>query len=261
MATYRSCFTENETNTQRLFGVPNRTPYVKDSINNYVVHGQAGAVNPAATGTKVAPHYRVTVRRASETIRLRLTNAYARRDGRSRQNGKEPGKAGDPFGREFDEILEPSVKPRGRRVLRRSHSRQARRRSGQRHAAGPGRHALEQTVLPLRRRQWLEERGSDPFKAKRKQAPRNEHWHHMYNGDVISMPDKWEYPWYAAWDLAFHVIVAHARRSGLRQRSATRSCCCANATCTPTARFRPTNGTSATSIRRCMRGRPFSPTA
>ena len=54
---------------------------------------------------------------------------------------------------------------------------------------------------------WLEERGSDPFKATRKAAPRNDHWHHMYNGDVISMPDKWEYPWYAAWDLAFHVIA------------------------------------------------------
>src|SRR5205823_6009938 len=54
---------------------------------------------------------------------------------------------------------------------------------------------------------WLEERGSDPFKETRKQAPRNDHWHHMYNGDIISMPDKWEYPWYAAWDLAFHVIA------------------------------------------------------
>ena len=54
---------------------------------------------------------------------------------------------------------------------------------------------------------WLEERGSDPFKAIRKAAPRNDHWHHMYNGDVISMPDKWEYPWYAAWDLAFHVLA------------------------------------------------------
>ncbi|MBL8852007.1 MAG: glucosidase, partial [Planctomycetaceae bacterium] len=54
---------------------------------------------------------------------------------------------------------------------------------------------------------WLEERGADPFKPTRKRAPRNEHWHHMYNGDVISMPDKWEYPWYAAWDLAFHVIA------------------------------------------------------
>ena len=54
---------------------------------------------------------------------------------------------------------------------------------------------------------WLEERGSDPFSPTRKAGPRNDHWHHMYNGDIISMPDKWEYPWYAAWDLAFHVIA------------------------------------------------------
>jgi hypothetical protein len=54
---------------------------------------------------------------------------------------------------------------------------------------------------------WLEERGSDPFKPTRKQAPRNDQWHHMYNGGVISMPDKWEYPWYAAWDLAFHAVA------------------------------------------------------
>ena len=54
---------------------------------------------------------------------------------------------------------------------------------------------------------WLEERGADPFKPGRRRAPRNEHWHHMYNADIISMPDKWEYPWYAAWDLAFHVIA------------------------------------------------------
>ena len=55
--------------------------------------------------------------------------------------------------------------------------------------------------------QWLDERGSDPFKSTRKASPRNEHWHHMINSDVISMPDKWEYPWYAAWDLAFHVVA------------------------------------------------------
>ena len=60
---------------------------------------------------------------------------------------------------------------------------------------------------------WLEERGSDPFKAARKAAPRNDHWHHMYNGDVISMPDKWEYPWYAAWDLGISRPGADAGRS------------------------------------------------
>ena len=69
---------------------------------------------------------------------------------------------------------------------------------------------------------WLEERGSDPFKPSRQAAPRNEHWHHMYNADVISMPDKWEYPWYAAWDLAFHVLPLTLVDRGFRQ-AATRS--------------------------------------
>ena len=70
---------------------------------------------------------------------------------------------------------------------------------------------------------WLEERGSDPFKPTRKASPRNDHWHHMYNGDVISMPDKWEYPWYAAWDLAFHTLerstpeVVQAKSQGVRR--------------------------------------------
>jgi hypothetical protein len=54
---------------------------------------------------------------------------------------------------------------------------------------------------------WLGERGSDPFQPMRKAAPRNDYWHHMYNADILSMPDKWEYPWYAAWDLAFHVLA------------------------------------------------------
>ena len=67
---------------------------------------------------------------------------------------------------------------------------------------------------------WLAERGADPFKPTRDAAPRNEHWHHMHNADIISMPDKWEYPWYAAWDLAFHVARADAGRPGLRQAAA-----------------------------------------
>src|SRR5262249_5566574 len=82
-------FTENETNMHRIFGIPNRSPYVKDSINNYIVHGQKDAVNPEQKGTKVAPHYRVTVRPSDcEVIRLRLTDAV-------------PGKA-NPF-RDFDD--------------------------------------------------------------------------------------------------------------------------------------------------------------
>ena len=193
-------FTENETNTQRIFGVPNRTPYVKDSINDYVVNGQA-VVNPQQQGTKVAPHYRLTIDPGqSQVIRLRLSDIapadFVRSDGKS---------AG-PFDRRFEKVL------------------QTRRKEADEFYAGITPPSLTADQANVMRQalagmlwskqfyhydvdKWLEERGSDPFKSTRKAAPRNEHWHHMYNGDVISMPDKWEYPWYAAWDLAFHVLA------------------------------------------------------
>jgi hypothetical protein len=193
-------FTENETNTQRIFGVPNRSPYVKDGINNHVVHGQDGMVNPDRKGTKVAAHYRVTVGPGDcRVIRLRLC------DGAPAALAQGNGSGGSPFGSRFDEVL------------------QARRKEADEFYAAitpPSLSADEANVLRqalagmLWSKQfyhydvdkWLEERGSDPFKPTRKAAPRNDHWHHMYNGDVISMPDKWEYPWYAVWDLAFHVL-------------------------------------------------------
>ena len=192
-------FTENETNTQRIFGVPNRTPYVKDSINDYVVGGQAAAVNPEKNGTKVAAHYRLSVAAGEcRTIRLRLSDVAP--DALAQTNGKEP------LGSHFDEVLE------------------ARRREADEFYAAITPPSLSADQANVMRQalagmlwskqfyhydldKWLEERGSDPFKATRKAAPRNDHWHHMYNGDVISMPDKWEYPWYAAWDLAFHVLA------------------------------------------------------
>jgi hypothetical protein len=184
-------FTENETNTQRIFGVPNRSPYVKDSINNYIVHGQTGAVNPEQKGTKVSAHYRLTVNpRASQVIRLRLTD----------------GAPASPFGKEFADTLQlrhkeaddfyATVIPASLTADQGNVMRQA--------MAGM---LWSKQFYHYDVDKWLEERGSDPFKATRKQAPRNDSWHHMYNGDIISMPDKWEYPWYAAWDLAFHVIA------------------------------------------------------
>jgi hypothetical protein len=186
-------FTENETNTQRIFGVPNRTPYVKDGINNYVVHGQQAAVNPEKKGTKVAAHYRLTFKSGEcRTVRLRLSPTA-------------PEGAGNPFS-DFDDVLEvrhkeadefyDTVIPRSLNADQANVMRQA--------LAGM---LWSKQFYHYDVDKWLEERGSDPFKATRKQAPRNDHWHHMYNGDIISMPDKWEYPWYAAWDLAFHVIA------------------------------------------------------
>ncbi len=193
-------FTENETNTQRIFGVPNRIPYVKDGINNYVVHGQHELVNPAEQGTKAAAHYRLTVPSGqSSTIRLRLSDiAPAASEGKN-------GKGANPFSN-FENVLQArrkeadefyaTVIPRSLNADQANVMRQA--------LAGM---LWSKQFYHYDVDKWLEERGSDPFKENRKAAPRNEHWHHMYNGDIISMPDKWEYPWYAAWDLAFHVIA------------------------------------------------------
>src|SRR2546421_702783 len=194
-------FTENEANTQRIFGVPNRIPYVKDGINNYVVHGQHSAVNPEQKGTKVAAHYRVKVKPGeSQMIRLRLSDRAPAAPVRAN------GHTAAPFGSGFDTVLQTrhqeadefygTVIPRSLNADQANVMRQA--------LAGM---LWSKQFYHYDVDKWLEERGSDPFKATRKQSPRNDHWHHMYNGDVISMPDKWEYPWYAAWDLAFHVLA------------------------------------------------------
>ena len=192
-------FTENETNCERLFGTPNRTPYVKDGFDQFVVQGCSGTVNPAGIGTKAAADYEISVAAgSSRTLRLRLSDL-------SPSSMTFPPEDG-PFGLEFDDVL------------------LARRREADEFYA----HILPSNLSEDRRRvarqalagmmwskqfyyydinKWLEERGCDPYKLGRKQAPRNDQWHHLYNADVISMPDKWEYPWYAAWDLAFHVIA------------------------------------------------------
>jgi hypothetical protein len=194
-------FTENETNTQRIFGVPNRSPFVKDGINNFVVGGQEGAVNPDKTGTKAAAHYGLTVPAGgSRVVRLRLSDVAP--GALAEGNGSK----GSPFGEAFDAVTD------------------ARKREADEfyaevipaHLGADEKNVMRQALAGMLWSKqfyhydvdkWLEERGSDPFKPTRKQSPRNDLWHHMYNGDVISMPDKWEYPWYAAWDLAFHVLA------------------------------------------------------
>src|SRR5262245_2971394 len=192
-------FTENETNTQRIFGVANRAPYVKDSFHSYLIHGQKEAVNPENKGTKVAAHYRLNVPGGgSQAIRLRLSEVAPTAAGN--------GQAGDPFGRAFEKILQ----------TRRTEADEFYATVIPKSLSADSANVMRQAIAGMMWSKqfylydvdkWLEERGSDPFKASRKAAPRNDHWHHMYNGDVISMPDKWEYPWYAAWDLAFHVLA------------------------------------------------------
>jgi hypothetical protein len=185
-------FTENETNTQRIFGAPNRSPYVKDSINDYVVQGNAGAVNPAKKGTKVAAHYRLTIDAgSSETLRIRLSDQSPSLATIVGEDFKDILSRCRSEADEFYRSITPNtLSPDEALVMRQA-------------LAGM---LWTKQFYHYDVDKWLEERGSDPFKKSRKAAPRNDLWHHMYNGDVISMPDKWEYPWYAAWDLAFHVL-------------------------------------------------------
>jgi mannosylglycerate hydrolase MGH1-like protein len=185
-------FTENETNTERLFRKPNRTPYVKDAFHAYLVGGRREAVNPAQTGTKAAAHYSLTVGAGeSQVLRLRLHEGALTGAG-----SPDPGSFGAGFDgvmqarrREADEfyatVIPKSVGPDGASVMRQA-------------LAGM---LWSKQFYYFDVNRWLRERGSG------KTAPRNRQWAHMYNADVISMPDKWEYPWYAAWDLAFHVIA------------------------------------------------------
>src|SRR5262249_49168209 len=163
---------ENETNTQRIFGVPNRSPYVKDSINDFLVHGLESVVNPAQIGTKVAAHYGLTVGPGEcRTIRLRLT------DRAPTDIGKGNGDPAGPFGRPFDELLQarrddadafysaltpPSLSADAANIMRQA-------------LAGM---LLSKQFYHYDVDKWLEERGSDPFKPTRKAAPRNDLWHH-----------------------------------------------------------------------------------
>ncbi len=194
-------FTENETNTQRIFGVANRSPYVKDSIHDYIVHGRKEAVNPEKKGTKVAADYHISVPAGeSRVVRLRLSSIVP---------AVFTGSNGDPsrpFGGNFEEIFH------ARRDEADEFYATVIPKSLDADSANVMRQALAGMMWSKQFYhydvdKWLEERGSDPFKESRKTAPRNDRWHHMYNGDVISMPDKWEYPWYAAWDLAFHALA------------------------------------------------------
>ena len=185
-------FTENETNHELLFGQKNESHYVKDGINNCVVQGNLGAVNPEKRGTKVAAHYRVNIGAGqSKVIHLRLSKS-------------SPDAKTKPFGKQFDEIFAerlreadefyksvtpPSVTEDEAKVMRQA-------------LAGM---LWSKQYFFFDGDNWLDEHHSNPLHTGYKNA-RNSEWFHMLNRDIISMPDKWEYPWYAAWDLAFHTL-------------------------------------------------------
>ncbi len=188
-------FTENETNNKRVFGTANSSPYVKDGINNYVVNGKREAVNPGKRGTKSSAHYSVNVGAGkTSTIRLRLSDL-------------PPAAMGNPF-RSFNGTMETR-----------------RREADEFYKFITPPHVSEDEALVMRQALagmlwskqffffdvalWLKEHGADPMK-RATHVTRNSEWFHMLNQHIISMPDKWEYPWFAAWDLAFHTIALSA---------------------------------------------------
>ena len=184
-------FTENESNAERLWGQPNPTPYVKDAFHRYVVSGEKGAVNPAKTGTKAAARYVLDVPAGGcEFVQLRLSK----------------GKASGKFGAAFEEALRQRLLDADEfyeRITPRSLGEDERR--VHRQAIAGMLWTKQYYYFDLDR--WLKEHQAHPMVGGQGRVVRNAEWFHMLNGDVISMPDKWEYPWYAAWDLAFHTIA------------------------------------------------------
>ena len=193
----RLLFTENETNAERCFGRRSETHFVKDGINDYVVHGLRDAVNPESRGTKAAAHYTMRpLPGQTQTVCLRLTNS---------------GAEGKPSGPEFDRVFAErireanafyaSITPATLTPDRASVMRQA--------LAGM---LWSKQFYHYDISRWLQERDTPG------NAPRNTEWSHMVNADIVSMPDKWEYPWYAAWDLAFHCVPLAAVDPGFAKQ-------------------------------------------
>jgi len=183
-------FTENDTNNERVFGQPNGSLYVKDGINNYIVAGRREAVNPNHVGTKVAAHYRLNIGAGEASlIRLRLSNAGSR----------------NPFGSQFNQIIDQ------RRREADAFYRAVTPDRVDEDAANVMRQALAGMLWSKQHffydtEKWLEEHGADPMQLSTRQV-RNREWFHLNSDHIISMPDKWEYPWFAAWDLAFHTLA------------------------------------------------------
>jgi hypothetical protein len=184
-------FTENETNTVKLFNSETYTPYVKDAFHRYVVEGDSAAVNPRKSGTKMAAHYRIVLKAGeSAVIRLRLTG------------GRECDK---PFGPGFDNIFKRRISEADDFF---KSIQQGEMTASQK---GISRHAIAGLLWSKQFyhfvvEDWLKGDPSTPPPPHGRELVRNRDWKHLFCRDVLSMPEKWEYPWFAAWDLAFHMV-------------------------------------------------------
>ena len=184
-------FTENETNTLKLYGTKNDTVYVKDGINDYVVHDRIDTVNPELVGTKFSPYYKLLIQpQESKELRFRLAKSKNLRT---------------PFGKKFRDIFisrkadadnfYETVSPCPHNVDEKKIQRQA--FSGMLWAKQFYNYVVED---------WLKGDSATPTPPEQRKLGRNHSWTHLYADDVLSMPDTWEYPWFAAWDTAFHTI-------------------------------------------------------
>jgi hypothetical protein len=184
-------FTENETNTQRLFGFSAPTTHTKDAFHRFVIDGDTGAVNPAARGTKAAARYALSLEPGARvTLPLRF-------------NAAAPDHAA--FGPDFEQIFAARRREADEfyaSVLPSSLSADARNVARQAFAGL----LWSKQFYHYEVRQWLNGDAPQPPPPGERRNGRNREWTHLYNADIISMPDKWEYPWYAAWDLAFHCV-------------------------------------------------------
>jgi hypothetical protein len=187
-------FSDNETNTERLWGQPNSTRYVKDAFHRYVVDGERAAVNDEQVGTKAAAHWVVDIPGGGESVvRLRLRSSQSATGKPAFESDFE-----DAFARRrqeadefYDRIMPASLTDDQRLIYRQ--------------ALAGMLWSKQYYLFDVDR--WLKEHDAHPLLSPSRRNVRNADWFHMFNGDVISMPDKWEYPWYAAWDLAFHTTA------------------------------------------------------
>jgi hypothetical protein len=183
-------FTENESNIQRLWGAPNRTPFVKDGINEAIVGGCGEAVNPDGVGTKVSAHYVLEIAPgATEAVLLRLST------------DRHP----SPFA-EVDRLFAERIVEADAFYAALAQDRLTEDEARVQRQALAGLIWSKQTFI-FDVAQWLDGDPAGPPPPPARRRGRNSQWRHHNSSDVISMPDKWEYPWYAAWDLAFHCVA------------------------------------------------------
>ena len=182
-------FTENETNTERLFGSPNQSPQVKDAFHDAIVSGRRDGLSPTHEGTKAAAAFRYVLNPGQEvSVAVRFA----------------PQLGADPFA-DFDQVFEQrrdeadafyaAIQPADLTEAERSLQRQA--------FAGM---LWSKQYYHFSVELWLDGDPAQPEPPHTRKTGRNHNWRHVYNNDVLSMPDKWEYPWFAAWDTAFHAV-------------------------------------------------------